>query len=201
MTIKDLLRKNIYELRREVGLNITYYFKDDKIYIKNDKKLIYEEKLSNIGLDFDSQKEFILNIIKKCVTYLELYNEIDWNKRELPITIDNYYYFDVLNDDFYGDAYKNYFIELPFNYYNDKELKKLFKVINDKLYSSDIRVIYYHNGSYKEGFYVSDCKYKIDLKVFYIDKNLSYKNLSLYISYTKKEEIEKAVKFIKELVA
>ena len=230
--LKELLRVNLYMLNRKC-LGVTFYFIDDKIYVRDakTKKLICEEKLSNIGLDYESQKNFLVNIIKHYATYLEFYDEIDWSKREAPITIDNYYYFDVVKDDFYGDAYayEKYFVELPYNHYDDREIKRMFGIIEENLEDSGVRVVYYHDGVCKEGFYISDCKDVVELDVYYIDNlekledpeyvkslinklrkvkdlpdlrdfKFNNKELKLYIDFAPKEDLEEAYVIVKEIV-
>ena len=75
-TIKELMALNLEELQTSLNLNLSIDFKDDEINVLyNYKNIILSDKLSNYGVDFESQKKFILNVADKIFGFAEFGEE------------------------------------------------------------------------------------------------------------------------------
>ena len=204
--IKDLLKENIIELRKNTHLNVsTINFKGDEfIVLDKDKKIILKDKILNYDVDFESQKKFILDVIKNISSFIVIPDIIDFiSCSDIFMKIDYRYYSNVLGD---GDILKNAeYIRVNYDIDNHDEynyfIDDVINMIKEKLDENKIRVVAY-SDSYQEGFYVDGVIEMYDTCLYYIEDNYKeYSVIDLYYSNATKKEIEEAVKFIKDLVA
>ena len=92
--LKELLKINLDGLNDCLKSKLKIKFKNGEFIVLNKKgEIVLKDKLSNYGLDFKSQKEFVFNIIKKLFIWIK---REDWNKDYFKnmIEIDNKYYSD-----------------------------------------------------------------------------------------------------------
>ena len=190
-----------------------------KILIEDDEdRFVFEDKFSNYGPDFKSQKKFMLNILKN----LHIYHGECIEMVDKKICADNDYFFDVLGE---GCTYKEVSLDINYNdfifsddeEYKEYERQSAIKIITDKikknLNKNKIRVLIYSNN-YNDKIYISRVTYKHDLYVHCINnknkdfiKNIKSLNdlnrfpfviLPIVYSPTTDKELERAVEFIKK---
>lgn len=218
--VKKLLKENLEELNKNTSIDgLTIDFENNKFYVydKNNKNVLKGD-LTEIDTDFESQKEFVLNVANKIYAFAKDYNEIDCEDFEKLIEPDNELYYDILG---WGDIYKSRsnFINLKldkseFEYGDDSFVDCCIYEIKEYLNEEKIRVIlYYDEYKRKAGFYVDGMIFEDCINLAFIedpddierleksdeiDENLIQRDmLSLYY----KLHINKSVKkFIKDMI-
>jgi len=218
--LKKLFEINLKELGKVLGIDgLKVEFKDDWFFVldKNDK-IIFVYKIKYYDLDFNSQRSFVINVANEIAAWVENLDEYedDFIHDFLGGIIDSKDYVDILGE---GDIYRRYYIKLKNYVMMDDNIVTvdgfdIIKEIKNNLDGNKIRVVLYNPANKnKIGIYVDGVIKEKDVKVYYIedeedveksesiDNLLYYKYITLYYSMTTKEELEKAVEFIEELVA
>jgi len=192
--LKNILMNNIYELNRNTRFEKLFItFRGGKFYVKIDKnnKIIHKGNLLDLGLDFESQKKFIFDVLNKLTSFVKDY----WkNEEKLLLSEDDCNKIYVVGC---GYIYKNNFIKLNSNY------KNVINEIKYKLLGSEIIVVYCKD---KKGFYVDGLIYEDEICLKCINDlnnvigGYDNGNVTLYYKIATDKEIKKAIKFIEKLV-
>ena len=224
--LKELLKINLDELndclKSKLKIKFRIKFKGDEFTVLNKKgEIVLKDKLSNYDLDFESQKEFVFNIIKKLFIWIKR-KDLDKDYFKNTIEIDNKYYSDILGE---GIILKNNYIKMEFEdnlkpidhmCYIKDDVEQIIIDIMENLDKNKIRVVLYSDDyGYEVGFYVDRIIHECILYIGYI-KDIDilndikyikdvfdiaeYDKFIVYYSFTTKEEIKKAVEFVKKLV-
>jgi len=227
--LKELLRKNIKELKDNTCLNISKVeFKGDEIIVLNrDNKVIFRNLIKNYDTTFESQKEFILNVADKATSFLEVLEDLVKGSNDIflidnvkefafkyRICIDNVRYFDVLGK---GDIYKNdtfIWIKEIITYEEYKKicirnkLDNYIKEIKNKIKNKGVRVVAYcdvyyknrfHEYRYRIGFYVSAEMHKDEVWVNYIENSKTTYEI-MTLYYSSKEDKKEADKVVESII-
>ena len=181
-TIKNLLSINLDELTKHIHVDVTLFFDlNDKFTISKNGEKIFEDKLSNYGLDFESQKRFIMNVAKRILPSGALLLEEDDDKniedmvKKTSIKIDYKIY----------DYFSNCVDELI-------EYK-----LEDEKISVSVRV---NESTYDVYIYIKEFLYKNLLCVKFVENSLKrYEYVTLCYTLATEEEFNKAVKFVEKL--
>ena len=221
--LKELFEENLYIMFCNTYLDdFSIEFKNDEFTVLNRKnKIVLKDKLSNYDLGFESQKKFILNIVKKVARWVEVIEDLDDKYFENLIETDGCRFINVLGG---GDIYLNAkYVEKVFSNLdlsNKKDFEKYNNQINyyideivNKLEKYDIEVVMYGFNRNDIRFYVDGFIYKNEIYINFIknpeklkgiddiDDLITYKNITLYYSLATEKEIKKAIKFIEKLIA
>ena len=200
--VKRLLKDNVDEINMNTCINeLSIEFKDDEFYVKKNNEIVFEDKISNYNISYESQKKFITEIVYNTTTiFMFVPDKISAIKEDI-IIVDNINCFDVLG---YGDIYDNILIKINFdkiskNHDNDTIVKNIIEEIKGNLNENKIRAVYCKD---KEGFFVNGIIEEDKIEINYIEeKKLNYKSekVTLFYMLTTIDEITAAIKFVKNL--
>ena len=213
--MKELFKRNLNEFNQTLNLELKIKFKDGKFSILNKNKEIFEDEILNYGLDFGSQKRFIMKIVFKLPEDIgiRMAMEHEYNMVEV----------DCLYEVCKVVGNKDYMFPRCFVKVDKKKLKncdgeenykdclrKIFEKIKSKLDGNKVEVFYDNDFSGNGMFYINFVIYKKSMRISYVDteettisdKDFKKDKIDLYYSDVKncKEEAAKAVEYIKELL-
>ena len=178
---KELLKSNLDELNKKIGLELSIKFKSDEfIVLDKDKNILMRSNINNYDYTLEGQIKFINDVGSKALKYFKNTDNMEYDK--------------VF---FYGrSVYYKYFDYFMLPVYSIKTDKKVTFDMLDKINKLDwnIKAGYDCNNTIYIGFKINEAVLTI-----YFDKSLFNTKMFFYSNYNNKE-LDNAIKTIKELV-
>lgn len=214
--IKMLLNRNLNQIMyNDLSAPLKILFKGDKFIIVNSyyNKPIYSDYVLKYDLDYESQKSFVFNIIKKfykfvrdeeTMNYKIIYE--NWEEKKCKAIVSDKKF-----------MYANYFIDINKSglrickNVNSRDCLDCLDILSEKLYyyiNSARYELFYCNESGSEKIYINFTINKKNIAISYVDDDeyLFYNNLGnfvkekdtvIYYSYIDENEFLKNIDYIK----